>query len=324
MLVLGGLLIAAGLLTWAYRSRARWTGFVGYTYSLPDNQEHVASKTLWDWLQLLLIPATLSAGVLLFNSWQGNRDRERAERQARVDRQVAINDQRERALQAYIDQISGLILNRHLRRSNVGSDLRIVARTRTLTTLRGLDSARKGILVRFLSESKLIENPDPLVNLTGADLSGAMIGGANLSNAYLRGVRLRRAHLDDANLREADLTEADLAKACLQNANLNDSTLDDAKFTDAYMSNVTLDRAGIQHGFDQPEPSSRHQPQVDFRRSYLVDADGEETRLEAGDFTDAYVTNPGTAIEGANLSEAQRPPMDELDAVKDKKWGYCF
>lgn len=181
------ILIAVG-----YHSRARWTGFVAYTHSKSENEEYVPGKTLWDWLQLLVIPATLSAAVLLFNTWEGNRQRERTDRQTRadreaavqqaeVDRQIAVNDQRERALQAFVDQMSTLILEKRLRRSSVRSDLRIVARTRALSALRGLDAQRKGTLVRFLAEAQLLQAPHPVVNLRGADLEGALLRGAQTS-----------------------------------------------------------------------------------------------------------------------------------------------
>jgi uncharacterized protein YjbI with pentapeptide repeats len=335
--ILGGLIVA-GLLAWAYKSGAQWTGFVGSTHPKSENQEYVPGKTLWDWLQLLLIPATLSAGVLLFNTWEGNRQRERTERQAHadrqaamkqahVDRQVAINDQRERALQAVLDEMSDLIIDKGLRQSKAGSNLRIVARTRALSTLRGLDGPRRGTLIRFLSESKLLERPDPVVNLRRADLSGAFLGSVDLRNAYLRDVTLYRAELSDADLRWADLTGANLERTCMPHARLDHSVLDDAFFTNAYMYDVSLNGAGTKkREYDDPEkgaPPGWRVLGVDFGSSYLADVTGADTKLAAGNFNDAYISDE-TRIEGADLSGAQTLPPKQDSAVVDKQWGYCF
>ncbi len=64
------------------------------------------NKTLWDWLQLLIIPAVLSLGAFLFN---------RAERSN--EQAVALDNQRATALQTYLDRMSELLLEKNLRRN---------------------------------------------------------------------------------------------------------------------------------------------------------------------------------------------------------------
>jgi uncharacterized protein HemX len=110
-------------------------------------------KALWDWLQLAIIPAAIAFGVLWFSHLQQQRDqlmadqraqREReaadklaqaervaaekraeaervaAEKQAQTERDVALDNQREGALQAYIDNMSELLLHEKLRQSAEG------------------------------------------------------------------------------------------------------------------------------------------------------------------------------------------------------------
>jgi uncharacterized protein YjbI with pentapeptide repeats len=332
------LLLVGGFVVWGYRARATWTGFVGFTRTKHDNQEYVAGKTLWDWLQLLLIPAALSVGVLLFNNWQGNRERERADQQRRedikaaekraaVDRQIVVEEQRERALQTFFDEMTRLILDKGLRESKVGSNIRIVARTRTLSTLHRLDGERKGSLVRFLAESRLLDRPNPFVNIRGADLSDALLGGIDLHRAYLRDVRLYQAGLSEADLRFANLTGADFEKACLPNAHLDHAVLDDASFVLAYMYNVTLAGAGtIKPKYDHPEensPPGFKLVGVNFFGSYLGDARGADTNLVAGTFNDAYISDE-TKIEGADLRGARMLPRQNPNAVVHANWEYCF
>lgn len=88
-------------------------------------------KTLWDWLQLLIVPALLAGVALLFSV-----------QSAQTQLRVAQDNQREAALQAYIDRMSEHILNDALRTS-ADAELRSVARTRTLSTLQQLDEAQR-------------------------------------------------------------------------------------------------------------------------------------------------------------------------------------
>jgi len=101
-----------------------------------------AGKTLWDLVQLLLIPLVLAT----VGYWL-------SEQQHRIDLEIAADQQREVSLNAYIDNLSDLLLNHGLRASQAGSEIRIIARVRTLGTLRNLDSARKKALVLYLSEA---------------------------------------------------------------------------------------------------------------------------------------------------------------------------
>src|SRR5215208_5840793 len=97
--------------------------------------------TLWQWLDLLIIPAVLAIGGYLFA---------RSENQAAQG--VAESRAQDEALQAYLDKMSQMLTDRErpLRSAQPGDDLSTVARAQTLTVLLKLDGARKGILLRFL------------------------------------------------------------------------------------------------------------------------------------------------------------------------------
>ena len=203
-----------------------WTGFGDFT---KPNSEFVRRKTLWDWMQLFIIPIFLSGGVFLLN---------RSER--RNERDIAEDRQREAALQSYLDKMADLLLKEKLQ-STDSEETRDVARIRTLTVLRGLDGKRKGLLLLFLYEAGLIigrlkihnneksaleatasqipKSNYPVISLRGADLTKANLIEANLLGADLRG----------ADLSEADLTRADLSEVDLSNAILTDAKLIDAK-----------------------------------------------------------------------------------------------
>src|SRR5690349_2230409 len=56
-----------------------WTGF--------------SAKTLWDWLQLLLVPVILTIGGYWLNQLQKSREERSAEQQAKTERKIASDNQ---------------------------------------------------------------------------------------------------------------------------------------------------------------------------------------------------------------------------------------
>ena len=180
--------------------RANGTGFAG--------------KTLWDWLQLLAalaIPVLVGFGAVWFTTRQNH------------DREIAADLQREAALQAYLDKMSELLLEKHLRQSQPGNEVRTVATVRTLTLLTQLDPLRRRSVLRFLQQADLINRGSTIVNLSSAslrfaDLHRATLSDTDLSRSSLRNANLSRAALDGADLSEADLRDADLSGADMKGA----------------------------------------------------------------------------------------------------------
>jgi uncharacterized protein YjbI with pentapeptide repeats len=215
-------------------------------------------KTLWDWLQLLsalAIPIVLAVAGFWFTAQQEAHQQVTEERRAEAERDLEEQRAQDTALQAYLDQMSALILEESLRDSEEGSEARTLARARTLTVLGTLDPRRKRSVVEFLYESSLIDKADPIVDLSNADLSSVNLrlndlSEADLSEADLSEADLSNAHLDDANLsnavlRDADLPSADLSDANLTLANLSNANLSSATLSDADLSIATLNRTDL-------------------------------------------------------------------------------
>ena len=176
-------------------------------------------KTLWDWLQLLgvlAIPLVVAGATLVFSIQQANlaqqqhaTDQKIATQQREADKQSALDQQEAVILQTYLDNIQDLLLNHNLANSKSGDNVATLARARTLTALRGLDQQRKGRLIQFLYEAKLIGFRDNnngkiltrIIDLYGADLTAADLSGADLSGADLSGADLKGArHLTQQQL----------------------------------------------------------------------------------------------------------------------------
>src|SRR5947209_4528811 len=173
-----------------------WTGFNGGENKITITstskgtttaKELQPARTLWDWLGLLAtlaIPIVVGFGVAWFTTQQG-----------KVSNAENKDNQREDALQTYIDKISELLLHEKLRGSAEDDEVRNIARVRTLTVLRGLDAQRKASLLQFLHESGLIDKNKRIIDLSEAQLSEANLCSANLRDADLREANLRGANL---------------------------------------------------------------------------------------------------------------------------------
>src|SRR5215218_7033315 len=248
----------------------QWTGFGESSQRKLDNQEIQPRKTLWDWLQLFIVPLALAAIGLWFAAQQDAHQQKIEAKRAESDRHIEEQRAQDAALQAYLDQMSQLMLNGNLRNSEEDSEVRTLARARTQTVLGRLDGRRKGSVVQFLYEADLINKEHTVVSLSdvrlhGADLGHLDVSAADLSGAILRSANMSGADLSDANLSETDSIEADLSFATISGANmsgadllgadlsetysietdLSDTDLSDAKLSDAIIRDVNLRGANL-------------------------------------------------------------------------------
>ncbi len=226
-------LVIAAMVLILVESLINGTGFNGYnqvtiahTNSGPSAGTVVRTevsqpgKTLWDWLQLLIIPIviavagyvinlTISRGEQAATEQRAKSERDAAEKRAETEHEIALDNQREAALKEYIDKMSGLLLHEKLRESQPEDEVRTIARVQTLTTLFRLDDARKVTILQFLYESKLINKDKCVIALEGANLYKINLTNVNFSGANLSGAILRRATLGGANLCETNLSKTD-------------------------------------------------------------------------------------------------------------------
>jgi hypothetical protein len=288
-------------LRFAYVSEWKWTGLV----KNPDYHK----RTLWDWLNLLIIPAVLAAGGLWFNQRQ----------QARAEMSETQRAQDE-ALQAYLDKMSELLIDHDLHKKEGDYDeTRVTARAHTLAVLERLDAKRKRTVLLFLREARLINRYKycprdqekvtyypHYVGLRGADLSGANLVGArlistsgqepiSLKGANLEGAKLSGAILRGAELCEADLSDADLSGADLKPADLSGVEPKPTDVSDTNLSHTNLRGANL---------SSANLSGADLRGVDLTDA---------REVTDDQLTE-AKSLEGATMPNGQNYP----DWLKDR------
>jgi uncharacterized protein YjbI with pentapeptide repeats len=282
-------------------------------------------KPAWDWLQLLIVPLALAVITLAF-TWQQDARQQKIEgRRAQVEREVEEQRaqaeqeiQEERAehatLQAYLDQMGTLLLDRNLRTPDENSDVRRLARARTVVVLDALGPERQERVLRFLSEAELIQ-PTPAdkqpvialkyvnlenielphrILLRSVNLQQADLSGANLAHIDLRGTYLAGAHLEDANLEGAFLEGADLSGAFLEGADLSGAKL----------ANVDLSNAEKlwKKGTDMWE-----------RGAGLGHADLSGANLSGADLSSANLESAN--LQGANVTDEQLDQAKSLEGV---------
>jgi hypothetical protein len=182
----------------------RWTGF--------------RNKTAWEFLQLLIVPLMLAAIGFWFTAQQDARqqkiENQRAQQaqkienqRAEAERELAEQQAQDEALQAYLDQMSQLMLERKLLEAEQGDPVHTLAQARTSTAILRLDAEHNHSVTRFLINSGLAVRSEGSPRL----LREITLSHAKLSDAYLYKADLSGATLEGADLSGASLKGADLS-----------------------------------------------------------------------------------------------------------------
>ena len=303
----------------------------------PYDETSLAARppTLWEWLDLLIVPLAVAIGAALISTVQKRteldiaekarqedrrnaekareKDREIAEKAREKDReiaqqardseqQIAIDRLHQASLEGYYDRMTELLLTHKLRESEAAetkaeakAEKRSLARARTVAVARGLDGERKGQMLAFLWTSKLIAKGNPVIDLDKVDFSKADLGLADLEWASLSGANLSGANLNMAYLHEADLLVAKLPGADLSYAILSRAELGGADLSGANLHGANLNGANLSR--------------VSLNLSDLSGADLSGSDLRGADLR-------GANLRGANLSEARGWTIKQLEWAK--------
>lgn len=292
------LLVVTFAVVFGYMSAAPWVGV-----NDPDTRTF---RTLWDWMELLIVPAVLALAALWISDSQKRRDLTRATLERQTELQVTLENQRDQALQKYLDNMSDLILTQGIKTGESEQALAI-ASARSLAILRLLDPERKGVVLRFLIETQLINEYDtklqehimPPMSLEGADLTGA-----KLSHAWLGGVVLHRPDFTGAELSRAILMNAVITRGNFSRADLSRSELIDARISHSRLQGASLKYTNA----SDVDFSFSDLTGADFSGSLLHQAQFREATLRGVSFADCVMR--GASFKGADLSAADLSSAD--------------
>ena len=297
--------ILIGVSIAGYVLNLEWTGLRGTTDGGP--------KTLWHWLDLLVIPIVLAAGALWFK---------------RVEVGIAQSVERgraqETALETYFDRMSDLLLDQDnpLITSESGSPCQEMATTRTFAVLRRLDSKWRNHVFQFLLDARLLgrakkladseeddthqtvaRESDPIALFQGRNMTKMVLEGAFLNDANLEGAILREANLEGANLKWTNLKQADLRDANLEGADLSEANLGGTNLWKANLEGAKLWKANLEGAFpNYANLKGTDLSEANLKGAYLYGANLEGTDLWKANLKGADLS--GANLEGAILQQA--------------------
>jgi arabinogalactan oligomer / maltooligosaccharide transport system substrate-binding protein len=190
-------------------------------------------RGFWGWLDLsskLAVPFVVLIATLWFTLWQNH---------------LTDTQNQDDVVETYISDMKHLV---NQDPSAAGESQ--AAEEETITALGRLDAQHNQTVLQFLQEAHLIGEPNPVIDLSNADLShddlsGAPLSDVDLTNANLSHANLSGADLSGATMYSANLTGADLSGATLAGASLSSAILTGANLSDADLSSADLPGADI-------------------------------------------------------------------------------
>lgn len=252
----------------------------GLIVIISDPGSGIQGKTFWDFLQLAIMPLVLLGLATYFSHQQKTLELNRAEKNEKLQKELNESRVQEDRIDAYLNKMSDLLVNKKLGTSKRNDPTRITARALTGWIFARIASHRKGFVLRFLYEARLLTVKDPKISLVDVDLKGAYLASQKLS-----GINLRGAFLSGSNFMFADL----------KNSNLSETYFSEGSFWGTNLSHSNLRGAVI---------SGTKMRECDF--SY---ADFSGARLNGADLTGANLLH-------SNISKEQIKQIKSLDHAK--------
>lgn len=281
-------------------------GGTGFTFQTGGTQQ---TRTLWDWLGLLLVPAVLVASGVVFNLILSRR----TEAEATTDRAIADERSREQNLRNFINTMQDLIA---LPSSELDSNERLkqVARAQAIATATTLDSRRFDKVITFLIDTRLlnyVEEDDLTDDIAFAGGDGGDSGSSAADQdsdevSVVSGDESNEASAFESifTFEDADFEGVSWPCAHLQRLNLNSADLDNSDLSRAYMEHTTLRDASLRN--------------TKLENAFLGDADLTGAELDRANFEKAVLENAvlrGASLEGTNFKGADLSGVDFRGAI---------
>ncbi|GCE60398.1 pentapeptide repeat-containing protein [Microcystis aeruginosa] len=239
-------------------SNFKWSGF--------------QKKSFWDWLQLLIVPLMLAFGAFYLSYASETRDK-----------QIAKDGEQQELLKDYFSKMQTLIVET---KKSKDSQPKIVetkksvettkskdsqpnpdgapllpefipiAEALTFAVLDQLDGKRKGKVITYLADSKLItanikdKDSKPVIDLKNAnlkeieidnlDMNGQLIDKDTIQGVIIRGADMTNANLKKVYLTYSDLTGSDLSNATLTTVDLTGAKMESVKLIETDIKDITI------------------------------------------------------------------------------------
>ena len=243
------------------------TGFYSRYVKLKEGYHYIPYKTLWDWMQLLIIPIALVLGGYFLNRSEKRREVKAAEKRAKIDREIAKQQREEdksiafeqrmleleiakvrneeKVLSKFLDEMSGLILEKNLISSAEGDLIRQFARIRTISALHQLSENRVNIVFNFLRDTNLIRSIYNRVEDEKIDLNGVKFRNVDFSLSYLELVKFNESNFINSKFLETNFVNAYCENAYFDYCDFEKAILNNAKFQRVKITGSNLKKSSL-------------------------------------------------------------------------------
>ena len=239
-------------------SNFKWSGF--------------QKKSFWDWLQLLIVPLMLAFGAFYLNYASETRDKQIAEEGKQQEllkdyfskmQTLIIETKKSKDSQPKIVETKKSVETTKSKDSQPNPDgapllpeFIPIAEALTFAVLDQLDGKRKGKVITYLADSKLItanikdKDSKPVIDLKNAnlkeieidnlDMNGQLIDKDTIQGVIIRGADMTNANLKKVYLTYSDLTGSDLSKATLTTVDLTGAKMESVKLIETDIKDITI------------------------------------------------------------------------------------
>ncbi|CAF1406010.1 unnamed protein product, partial [Didymodactylos carnosus] len=266
---------------------------------------------------------------------QREQDNHLAQKQRELENDIAVQERlqdkqqqddslKENLFSSYLRDITDLTL--HNKSININDRMQYI-RSKTLTTLRRLDSERKRNLILFLYESNLIsydqKNPQKhVVDLSGADLNNLNFTSTSKLKYWLKSIKLTNVYLINATFINVYLHRADFT-----NSIMTDSSFSECVLSDSFFKGGILDRADLTNTVMQNTIFySSSLFQTNFTNAHIDHVDFRNVNLSRSIISNKQLFDTGSDLHNAFLPNGSFGPLlDQKSLISngDGEKGKC-
>lgn len=224
-----------------------------------------SGKYLWDWLNLAILPISLSSVLYFLQSSEKKKDRA-----------IEEEKQRETDFREYTRYITSLIKDINLDNYEDCNSIHAIANLETSTIISKLDNKRLGFLISFLSSSGLIQkrmNDYTLISINNIDLSSLSLNPFVFQTCYLNSCKFSNSNLELFQFQNSTLFNLDFSNAIINFSDFSNSKIIGTKFVNSKLAGAIFSNSEIKSS--------------NFSNSLLLQSEFKNCKFNGVNFTNA-------------------------------------
>lgn len=231
--------------------------------------EDFKSKTIWDWLTLLIIPLSVGVGALYFQHIQKKREIKQSE--ANTEKKLRIVNEQHLVsnYKYFFDKMLDFILMPDFDKSK---KIILAIQVLTLSSFRKFDGTRKAEALDFLNEAKLLDK----IKLNGLNLDDAVIKNSEFFKLDFSKSRFHNLTLLSSNFKYSKLNNCRFL-----NSNLTGMNLQNCDLTNVIFEKTILKGSLFQH-------KANRKKEISYIKFYMYGTSFIETKTQKSLFNSLH------------------------------------